>query len=88
MPTMGDVRHGLCCHPVAVCRWFRHNAPTQNIVAGALIARFLFFHEGGGVLSYFLSMNFKANIFLTRLMSAAASATARHCQTPDPARRA
>ena len=47
MPTMGDVRHSLCCHPVAVCGWFRHDAPTKNIVACTLIALFLFFSRGG-----------------------------------------
>ena len=32
---------------VAVFRQFRRNASTQYIVGGALIARFLFFREGG-----------------------------------------
>jgi hypothetical protein len=51
---------------VAVFCQFRRNASTHYSVGGALIARFLFFHEGGWVLSLFIPVIVEAIFFWHR----------------------
>ena len=73
---------------VAVRRLFRCDERARHIVGDAWHARFFLTCDKGWVLSYFLSMNFNAIFFLTRLMSATTSTAAHRCLPPNPARRA
>ncbi len=63
---MGDVRHASVAIHSSSLRQFRRNAFTHYIVGGALIARFLFFCEGGWVLSLFIPVIVGAIFFWHR----------------------
>jgi hypothetical protein len=66
--------------PVPACR-------ACSPHSGRRWTRMVFISLQRGVSSIVFFINeFLSKFFLTRLMSAAASATARHCRTPDPAR--
>ncbi len=78
MPTMGDIRHGLYSRP-----WLSATHSSTMLMFATLWALIFLFRERGWVVSSFLSMHFKANIFLTWATSTAAPTATRHCLMPN-----